>query len=273
MKFSAAITLFNPTSEQIDRIINYSSSFDVVFLFDNTEGSPDYKAIFPENVIYHTENVNKGLPYAFNYMMNESLAFSVDFMCTLDQDSVYLRSDIEAMKKFIENFDSIKKTGVIGPFIDYSNNKYSTRNTYKLKKWVITSGAFVNVKLANTLGINYDENYFIDKFEIDLCQNFLSHRCFIIMFYGAVLHQSLGETNSKGYSEHSSLRHYYIFRNRFYFNKKWFCFFKRNILNILQTMRHVWRIKKRENNPGEKIKMLKVAKQDFRNDKYGKYDH
>lgn len=268
--YSAGITLYHPSEEQISKIVCYSKCFTYVFIYDNTEDKDLYNYVFPKNVFYFSRRQNDGLPVAFNYIMNKSLEVGADFLCTLDQDSTYLSQDVFSMQLFINSFSNSNNVGIFAPYIDYGYSNQKKRTGYTFKKWAITSGSFVNIKLAKSLGIEYDDNYFIDKFEIDLCQNFRTKKCVVVMYYGSTLHQKLGEISKKGYSQHSSLRHYYIFRNRFYFNKKWFGFLKRSILNFLQTMRHIFRIYIREDNPNDKIRMLYLAKQDFKHGRLGK---
>lgn len=271
MIFTAAITLYHPTEEQLDRIKDYSKSFDAVFLFDNTEHGNRYHLYLPDNFVYISEGDNKGLPYAFNVMLKKSFLINADYMCMLDQDSIFLENDIARMKTDIEGFLDERKIGVIGPFVNYGSERNKKAVGIVGKKWVITSGAFINIKNAIEQGINFDENYFIDKFEIDLCQHFLKKGFLVLMNYDAVLYQSLGEKNRKGYSEHSATRHYYIFRNRYYFNNKWFGFWKKNFLNVLQTIKHIWRIRTRESDYKSKIAMRYAAKKDYKNGIFGKY--
>lgn len=272
MNFAAGVTLYNPSNEQISRIIEYSKSFKYVILFDNTDNLQN-RYVFPSNFVYFSEGKNMGLPYAFNHIIDFCLNNNIDFLCTLDQDSIYTFDDICNMKSFIENKLDVEKVGVIGPFIDYGKNDSKNTNEVVFRKWVITSGAFINVKIIKKENIRYDLNYFIDKFEIDLCQQFISKKYDVIMYYGATLHQRLGELNYKGHSEHNAIRHYYIFRNRYYFNKKWRSPLMRVIYNFLQTQRHLYRILKFETGFKEKKKMLKIARKDHRCGKYGKYDH
>ena len=82
----------------------------------------------------------------------------------------------------------------------------------------------------------YDEKYFIDKFEINLCIQTLKAGYEIIMYYGSVLNQRLGEESGHNHPNNSPFRKYYLYRNRFNFNHK---FPKRVILNILQIVKHL----------------------------------
>ena len=115
MKFAAGITLYNPTPLQLEHIKEYGKSFDYVFLFDNSE--PEYKQIkndFGDNFIVLSKGYNVGLPSAFNEIIKNEKCQEIDFLCTLDQDSVFSELEIqklkdEAKKKQQEIEDKIKE--------------------------------------------------------------------------------------------------------------------------------------------------------------------
>lgn len=267
MKYAAAITLYNPTSEQIAHCKEYAESFQRVFILDNSE---------EENILiqrsfeascftYIKMNGNEGLPNAFNRVLDLKQLNTFDYLCTLDQDSIFSFHDISRMKAFIEQSNKNKefsKVAIYAPVIDYGNGiKYT--NGYEYRNKVITSGSFLKVKELKKHNIRYDENYFIDKFEIDLCQQLLTYGYQIVVCFESVLKQQLGDSNNTKHSSHNSLRHYYLFRNRLYFNHKYYGKAKRYSLNTLQTVRHVVSILLYEKEPVEKIAQLFPAIKDY----------
>ena len=270
MKFVAGITLYHPTSSQIEKLKDYSASFDYVFFFDNTD-SPDSSCPSENvgNIIVLGDGVNHGLSYAFNCILKQPECVDADFLCTLDQDSVFTPDDIRAMKEFLEARQSCAKTGIVGPYIDYGYDSAHDEDKVELRPWVITSGSFVNLNALYSENFLYDENYFIDKFEIDLCMQFRMKGYSILMNHNAVLHQTLGEYSGHRHPNHSVVRHYYLFRNRFYFNKKWYKPIKRWALDFLQTCKHLSLILLYENEKLSKIKMLVKAFSDFAQNRMG----
>mgnify|MGYP000373584331 CR=1 FL=1 len=281
LKFVAGITLYNPDLNIVEHINGYLDSFDAVVVFDNSDKrNIEYNRIICQfrkdvRLIYIDGKGNMGLPYAYNRMMEDERIADFDYMCTLDQDSIFLHEDIVSMKNYIENQlpDFGERVAVIGPYIDYGNrrdDKHITKRHVEEKKWLITSGAFVNLHLYHNGGFSYDENYFIDKFEIDLCKQFTNAGYRVLMYHASVLHQRLGEDNGHSHPNHSSLRHYYLFRNRFYFNKKFYSIPKRWILNILQTARHVLLIALYEDDRILKVSELWKAAKHYRNKNFGK---
>lgn len=269
MKFAVGVTLYNPEREQVERLVRLTESFDKVFLFDNSDRDVcGFEIPVSEKIHLISENGNRGLPYAFNKIIQQCTAF--DFLCTMDQDSLFEADDISKMKTFIETSVDIRHIGVVAPFIDYGHQKYAVSDKLEKKTWVITSGSFVNLKVLRDEGVAYDDAYFIDKFEIDLCQQLLKRGFSVLMYHGATLHQALGEESGHNHPNHNELRHYYIFRNRFYFNNKWHYGFVKFFLNVTQTLRHVTLITLYENKKLVKLKMLKTAFYDYRHQIMGK---
>ena len=92
----------------------------------------------------------------------------------------------------------------------------------------------------------------------------------IMLYMGAVLNQKLGDDNGSKHTSHNPVRHYYIFRNRFYYNKKFYSPFKRIFLNVAQTIKHLGHVLWFENDKVTKIKMLTIAYMDYKRGRMGK---
>lgn len=270
MKFAAGITLYNFDISTIERVGNYESAFDVIFLFDNSE--PDYchpPIKLSEKFVVITEHKNMGLPYAFNKILERCGDF--DFLCTLDQDSSFGIEDISKVKDLIKTMHNLDCIGIIAPYIDYGHKEYIVSEQIDRRKWVITSGSFLNLHVIRKESIKYDEAYFIDKFEIDMCENLRKRGYEILMYHGSTLHQSLGDYSGHRHPNHNPLRHYYLFRNRFYFNKKWYSGIKRSFLNSAQTVRHMLLILMYEKKKKEKMFIFMSAYNDYLKRRMGKW--
>ena len=269
MKFAAGITLYNPTDENIGTIKGLSSSFDKIFLFHNSDQKRNIeRCVFGEKFEIISEGENKGLPYAFNKILERCSDY--DFLCTLDQDSVFDDSDISALKKYIESLDDLDKIGVISPYIDYGAEPYTKKELAEAVEWTITSGSFVNLSIIRKENLHYDNNYFIDRMEVDMCKQLIAQGYKILVYHGAVLHQTLGEDSGHRHPNHSVLRNYYMFRNRFYFNNKWYGGIKKQFLNFSQTLRHIYLILMFEKEKINKIAIMKEAYCDYKNREMGK---
>lgn len=274
MKYAAGITLYNPTNDEIENVIKYRDLFDLVIVYDNTDLIvKDYvDKIKSSHIIYLSENVNSGLPYAFNSIITHIKNFNIDVLCTLDQDSIFEAESIQSIKNYIEaNPNFLDTVGVVAPFIEYHDAKiFTAHNKVINRDWVITSGAFLNLRLLKENNILYDNNYFLDRFEIDLCKQIVKKGYYVQMYCGAVLFQNLGYKGKTGHSNHSADRHYYLFRNRFYFNKKFYKNPIRSIRNVLQTIRHIVFILLGEDDKFNKIKQLIYAVTDYNNEHMGR---
>ena len=278
MKYAAAITLYNPTKKQIEYCRLYKEVFDLVYLLDNSEvpSEKTRESFIGAKFVYIKMNGNEGLPKAFNTVLNRKELLVYDFLCTLDQDSVFTNEEIGKLKSFISDVYSERikdlsydDVAIFAPVIDYGRG-IGQSERYEKRRRVITSGSFLNVKLIQNNNFRYDEKYFIDKFEIDLCQQIILNNKDIVVYHGSILMQHLGDTENSKHSSHSSLRHYYLFRNRFYFNNKFYRWSKRYILNILQTLRHCYSIVSYESNKMEKLRELPIAISDYRKNNMGK---
>lgn len=270
-KYAVGITLYNPTAEQFELISRLRKSFDLIFVFDNSDKTDLFRNIdWPKEIVYITGGGNLGLPYAFNCIIQK--CSGVDFLCTLDQDSTYTYDAIGKMKDYINNCETIDTIGIIAPYINYGYNNCSTKKIVSEEKWVIASGSFLNLKQIIKLKIKYDENYFIDRFEIDFCKSLLENGLKVLVYHKSVLNQQLGENSGHNHPNHSKLRHYYIFRNRFYFNKKWYSNPLSIFLSVIQTTKHICLIILYEDNKLGKIYTIKQAVEDYNNKKMGKIE-
>lgn len=267
MKYAAAVILYNPEKTDVYKIKEYLKSFDMVYIYDNSLDNSDYYNELDfdsKKVVYNFNGKNDGLPYAYNRVLEYLEDKSFDYLCTLDQDSIYTHEEICKMKKYIEN-NGEDKIAIYGPAIKYAheNKKELKEEIFKNREWVISSGSFININILKDNNVMYDENYFIDRFEIDLCKQLTNLKYDVGMYYGSVLNQQLGEIAKGGHAEHSVLRNYYLFRNRFYFNKKYYTLPKRLCLNILQTGRHFLSIFLYEKEKSNKMKIFFVAVMDY----------
>lgn len=269
MKYAAGVILYNPTQEQIDRICKLEDSFDAVFLFDNSE-STYQKPSYPHHIKFHLlgENANKGLSYAFNKIIEHCGEY--DYLCTLDQDSIFTKEEICKLQTYLDKMSISSKTGIVAPFVDYGTKPYTPSEESKHVDFVITSGSFVNLTMIRERNISFDENYFIDRVDADLCKQVNAMGYEIIIYHESVLHQRLGEETAHSSSSHNPLRHYYMFRNRLYFNNKWYRGPKKWFLNVAQTIKHLNMILWYETDKPKKLKAFIEASRDYLNNKMGK---
>lgn len=273
MKYAIAITLYNPIKQYLDNFLNYIENFDEIFLYDNSLDNKNYIDLIPQNhkIHYFFNHSNVGLPYAFNFILNNPYLSTFDYLCTMDQDSYFNKIQINKIQNFIEqNMD--KKIAIVAPLILYSNKNITSKKQIIYKDWVICSGSFINLDIIRRHKITYDEKYFIDRFEVDFCKQISQLGYKIIVFSDSILKQELGLKNVYKHSNHSPLRHYYIFRNRLYFNYKFFNKNKAFFISFLQNIKHIILILFFEQLKKDKIVACLKGYIDFRKKKFYAYD-
>lgn len=268
--FVCGVVTFFPNNKELKKIVEYSKIFDMVYVFDNTPKANTEFDIFTSNskIIVNSNGINDGLACAYNYFLKETKE-KYDFLCTLDQDSRFTKENIKSMFDFITNND-LTRIAVIGPKVIYNNSFLKSKKVNKIieRKYLISSGSFLNLSILDSSGIIFDVEYFIDRVDTDFCMNCIRNGYQIIEYLGSVLNQTLGSPkNHSNIGSHSYKRHYYMFRNRFYFNKKFIDNWPlRSTLNIMQTLRQCMRIIIFEDHKSKKIKQLFYALQDFHNE-------
>lgn len=274
IKVACGVTLYNPEQDVLDRIVDYLLSFEKVFVFDNSDdGRYEHIDILKgyNNIVYMGGEGNFGLPYAYNSILSHDEMKDIDYLCTMDQDSIFLKKDIASIINYLKHVDS-NRVAAVGPYINYFEEDYLKRDYAVNKSWIITSGTFLNLSIIRNNLIRYDENYFIDKFEIDLCKQLTDLGYLIQMYMGAELKQKLGSESGHRHPNHSPLRHRYLFRNRFYFNHKYYSLPKKWIYNVLQTVRHLLLILLFEEDKTEKIKAFILACHDYKSGRMGRIE-
>lgn len=274
-RYCCGITLFNPAIEDIKNVKDKINNFEKIYLYDNTETENNNSSFFENDasVEYISFGENSGLSKAYNYICDKAIIENFDFICLLDQDSLYEYKEIENMKSFI-NESSLSDIAIFAPYIHfsyYSENKVRNLET-KDVEWVISSGSFINLNI-NEKNLKFDENYFIDRVDKDFCINLKQRGYKIIQYNGSVLTQNLGEKLEKISSyEHPPIRHYYLTRNRIYFykkNKKQYKFYKGLIIG--SQLKQILNVLLHENKKIQKLKMMSIGAKHYYQGKMGKY--
>ena len=272
IKIAAAFVLYNPTDEDIKNVKNISINYDTVFVFDNT-GKQDNNHLFFEDkkYIFWGNGSNNGLAVLYNKAIFAANKKNISWLTLFDQDSRIEKKDIIELINYAKKCDQ-NKVAVVAPFVQYDGKKTSDSKKTKSVGWVINSGSTLNIRLLQSKGIAYDEAYFIDRLDKDFCMQIKERGLLIIQLKNTMLYQCLGlEIN--GRRNHSAIRHYYIFRNRFYYNQKWEKnILKRNVVTVLQTAKHVLLVLFNEENKISKVRMLPIAFEDYKNGQFGKYN-
>lgn len=274
-KICCGVVIYNPNQKEIENILKYKEVFEDLIIFDNSDFSTK-KIEFPKDIVVLNKNGNQGLAKAYNIMCGWAINHNYDLICIFDQDSIMSSMELKTMFEAIDkvNLDSV---AVISPntAFDHQNYSISIDNESEIEEveWTISSGSFLNLEIYAQNG-PFDENFFIDRIDIDYCYTMRSKNKKILKVNSVQMNQTLGETKKILFwniKQYSSIRHYYSFRNRLYYylkkhkkikKSKWLTF-KGSILQITQIILM-------ENDKLNKLKMLWKASKDYRNNRMGK---
>lgn len=265
--YGALFILYNPKTEELERINNLAIHFDTVYVYDNSESNKSLRSFFKlQNIIYLWNNKNNGLAIPYNYVLEKAYESKIRWLSLFDQDSIVTDNLVLGLR--IHTYQKIDSNiAVIAPRIQYDDNNVANRNN-QFVDWVINSGQMINVVLVKQNNIKYDENYFLDRLDADFCMQLKLKKLLILQVGNVFMKQNLGEIY-KGYTIHSPVRNYYMFRNRLYFNKKFYHFPISTILNFIQSMKHISSILIIRKDVIKNLKMIKIALRDYKNKEFG----
>ena len=283
MKFCAGITLFYPTKNELESILNYIQVFEKIYVYDNTDSIENQKinsTYFINNckIEYIANCENFGLSVALNKMCSISILNSFDYICLLDQDSIINSISLNNIISYI-NSTKDNSVGIYTPEIIYHSQykMVSDKNLLNMEgkrvKWAITSGSFLNLDIYK-LTEGFDKNYFIDRLDYDYCVQLRELGYKIIKIKNTFLFQKFGAENRfMGFniSEYNVHRNYYIFRNRLYFYLSKHFSLLNVLIVIVLSISHLIKIII-ETDSINKFKMIRRSVLDYYCNIMGKYD-
>jgi len=227
MKLAGTVILFNPPENVFTHIDSYIDEIDCLYIFDNT---PHKTIEVPTEIkrksqYFHTGE-NEGIAKKLNEAMRLALAAGYDYLLTMDQDSFFNENDLGKYKQLITDTLERERISMFG--IRYYELKDGESKNPCLNKLLITSGAVINLKIAESIG-GFDEKLFIDGVDTDFCiQSFEKGYQTLLINEFSLQHQ-LGDEKkvmtpllkSTFRKFHNPTRLYYIVRNHLYLRAKY----------------------------------------------------
>lgn len=231
MRIIAGIVLFNPDLERLNENVGaVITQVDEVLLVDNN--SNNFEAVEKkfgkhEKISFLKNSSNLGIATALAQIMKYASQHQVDWVLTLDQDSVCRPGLIAEYEKYTD----LPSVGMLTCKIMDRNFKadYKIQNEESVNEIekCITAASFVNVA-AYESSDGFDEKMFIDGVDFDICIN-LRHHGFKIyrVNYDGLLQEVGNGRNVKLFGKpyiiynHSPFRCYYIARNNIYLARKY----------------------------------------------------
>lgn len=245
VKIAAGIVLYNP--DNIERLNHCIQSIlpqvSKVYIYDNSSQKYDYS--FTENVIYKSRGKNLGIAFALNELMQMAEADEVEWLITLDQDSIVPDNLVQHyLTTLYEEKDN--NIAIICPQVIDKRRKYMHVQTSKKMEYVdecITSASCTSVEAWKKVG-GFDNWLFIDLVDNEFCKRLVVSDYKILRLNFLVLDQEFGNIEPKSELEQkfwiflskvfrnqniaklsykknvSPMRVYYTCRNIIYVNKK-----------------------------------------------------
>lgn len=246
MKYSkehicAIIVTYNPSEDFIENLIKIRDQVGTIIIVDNNSENLDKlkREIKNINEIIML-NQNYGIAKALNEGLNYASINKYPLSITFDQDSTIPDNYINCFLDFINSSDNKKIS--IGP--NYNNKRI---NGYKKVSSLITSGNMFFTEDAKNVGM-FTEKLFIDSVDFDFSLKLRKIGVDLYILDKTSMIHKIGESQTVKFllinfniSTHSSIRHYYAFRNNIYLTKKYilrFPFFciKKNMLMIIMFL-------------------------------------
>lgn len=279
---AAVVVLYLPDEDVYQNVLSYMDQVDWVILVDNSE-KPAVELIDrfignPKVVSFANES-NQGIAAALNTGAREALARGCEFLLTMDQDSCATPEMVATLKDFLASPEGWP-FAIISPFhlTTVAEVPGPSARPYVEMETVWTSGNLLRLSVYQQVG-PFDEALFIDFVDHEYCLRLRRNGFKVAQSNKAVLKHNIGNNLWKinfpvapiYVSNHSSLRRYYITRNRFWVARKYpefkrfFWLDKRRFLAELVT------IVLFEKQKAEKFRMIVRGYHDYRLGRLGKF--
>ena len=238
----AGIVLYNPEMERLKENIHaVYHQVDSLVLVDNASHNNTQieELIKQYDRVFFIKNVkNEGIAKALNQLMEYANENSIEWVLTLDQDSVVPENLMEEYSALLES------TGLalVTPNIDdrnFSSDENKNSGQEEVER-CITSASLNNVEIWKKLG-GFEERLFIDYVDFEYCAKVRKNGYKIIRVNDVKLLHEVGNAEVKHIFRktfivynHRPIRKYYFFRNIIYCIEKYPEFFngkqeKRNL--------------------------------------------
>lgn len=282
---AAVIITYNTGNEFSKNVLSLKKHVREVIVVDNGSNKETLSMLrgLKEEITLIELNENKGIAYALNRGIEYAVNNDFQWVLTLDHDSTVSDSMISNMLSVYNSIDESEKEKIVMLTPKHVEEKQmdvvskSQENKWEYVLTEITSGALTKADFyKNEL---YDEKLFIDLVDHDYCLRINSMGYKIIRVNSAILIHNLGESIQKKIlgititpTNHSALRRYYMSRNRKYIWNKYRGTFKEWVIkDKIRFLNEIVKIIAFEDEKLNKLKMIKLGLNDYKDKKWGCY--
>lgn len=274
-QIAAVIITYNPNRlllcNNVKAIFKQVAKVVIVDNCSEDKGFVEELSFTDIDFVFQEENV--GIAKALNVGIEKLENEGVDWVLTLDQDSICPSNLIESYKHYIEE----NNIAVICPNIDYSGDVRKATKEMEYVSACMTSASLTSVRAWRDIG-GFDESFFIDYVDNDFCKRLTDSGYRIIQDNEVVLRHQLGDSKyvffffeKKLFGEHAPTRTYYMVRNNLFYIKKY-----RSSISltkeILKFLFIVIQIIVYSSNKRSHIARINDALVDFSKGRMGKYN-
>ena len=237
MKCTCVIIWYNPTEQESNNILSYSTNFDKIIIIDNSSCNNTQLSKTIHNAVYIPLMNNYGIAYALNRGFEKAISEGFDWVMTTDQDSFWETDEIREYLKWVQIFTEQNRNVVsLSPRADLKNKSFAgifrrlcfsrfkqNKTGIEFVNRVICSANMVKTDCWNALG-GFNEKLFIDEVDYEFCYRLRQKEYQIAMNNDISYHHSIGNdklTLLPHKNTHSDFRLYYIFRNLMYIIEKY----------------------------------------------------
>lgn len=287
----AVIVTYNIGKQLAKCFYSIIDQVDKVIIVDNgsNKETTDYLEKLEDRynikIIYNKDNY--GIAIALNQGIKYAKKGGYEWILTMDNDSEATKNMVDVMFKTYEDINDLEICSIFPMYIEKGvNNHYKNEKSTYDKKYEeiiddvtigMTSGNLVKSEVFDEVGY-FKEEFFIDCVDHEFCFRLKLKDKKMIKVEGAKLLHSLGNSIEKSIfgkktiaTNHSSLRRYYMTRNRMYMWKKYPELVSAMNLDKKNFKRENLKILLFENQKISKFKMIWKGYRDFKKDNFGKY--
>lgn len=244
-KVCACIITYNIDKKIIEVVNSIINQVSLVIIVDNAS-QPDTIEILKKldkddkvKIIFN--KINNGIAKALNQGVELAKNQNMQWIMTLDHDSVCDKNMIKNMFKVNSMYSSKDDVAILAPQVfeinkkKFISNKKNT-NYFTEVRECIQSGSLFKIDIFAKIGY-FNEDLFIYHVDYDFCERVLKAGYKIIQCNNTVLYHEEGYKIPKKflgvktfYNNYSSFAIYYITRNTIYMSKNYSIFYLKRII-------------------------------------------